>query len=142
VSDNGFEPWKELIEQIKECIVVGKYQATIPALLSILEGYVIRNIVKPTGRDARSVRLLEHLKKRAVNDGGIIASTPAIPWVSASTFLDNLFKNSHFGEPAPSFINRHWILHGRSAIDWKLADALRLLTALDTLSWAQSLPNA
>jgi hypothetical protein len=140
VQDSGFEPWRTIIEQAEECIIAGKHQVTIPALLSILEGYAIRNMIKPIGKDARRAHLLDHLEKlqkRAFDNGNTIASIPAIPWTSAFTFLGNLFKTRWFDEPAPSFINRHWVLHGRSEVDWKLADALRLLTALDTLSWAQ-----
>jgi hypothetical protein len=140
VQDSGFEPWKTTIEQAEECITAGKHQVTIPALLSILEGYTIRNMIKPIGRDAKRPHLLDHLKKlqkRAFDNGDMITLIPAIPWTSAFTFLGNLFETYWFDEPAPSFINRHWVLHGRSEVDWKLADALRLLTALDTLSRVQ-----
>ena len=55
--------------------------------------------------------------------------------LSAVTFLDHLFKPSDFEATRPTIINRHWILHGRSATDWTVADALKLVNALATLHW-------
>jgi hypothetical protein len=56
-------------------------------------------------------------------------------WESAIVFLGKLFSPSDFGSDEPSFLNRDWALHGRSANEWNAADALRLLNALSTLEF-------
>jgi hypothetical protein len=56
-------------------------------------------------------------------------------WRSGIAFLDKVFATSDFAQSQPPFVNRHWILHGRSSVDWKLADALRLVNALWTLNF-------
>lgn len=50
-------------------------------------------------------------------------------------FLSHLFAHAPFDSPRPQFINRHWILHGRSATDWAATDALKLVNALTALEW-------
>jgi hypothetical protein len=62
-------------------------------------------------------------------------SFTGIMWLSAVTFLDHLFAHSDFECTTPQFINRHWILHGRSAAEWTATDALKLANALATLHW-------
>ncbi len=58
-----------------------------------------------------------------------------VTWMSVVTFFEHLFANSDFDSTAPTFINRHWVLHGRSATDWTAADALKLVNSLATLIW-------
>jgi len=61
--------------------------------------------------------------------------TTSIIWKSTALFLARLFGSSDFASEGPTFLNRHWILHGRRAADWSIADAVRLLNALSTLDW-------
>jgi hypothetical protein len=56
-------------------------------------------------------------------------------WTSVVLFLDHLFASSDFQSASPAFINRHWILHGRSATEWTEVDVLKLVNALATLHW-------
>jgi hypothetical protein len=49
------------------------------------------------------------------------------------TFLSRVFASSDFTQQPPTFINRHWILHGGAPVDWTLSDALRLVNSLTTL---------
>lgn len=77
------------------------------------------------------------LKESKLHDKEGWEAVFATPWISNLAFIQNLFLRREFDQPQPSFLNRHWVLHGRSELNWKLADALRLLCAIDTLAWAQ-----
>src|SRR4030095_698695 len=54
-------------------------------------------------------------------------------WKSVATFMEKLYENSDFSGNRPFLINRHWILHGRDATAWTVADSIRLFNALQTI---------
>jgi hypothetical protein len=56
----------------------------------------------------------------------------AVFWKAGVLFLSRVFAPSDFTQQPPTFINRHWILHGRAPVDWTLSDALRLVNSLTT----------
>ena len=113
--------WATLLREIGSSIVDGRHRVTIPALLCTLEGYVIRTVIRPQGAEARDIRIIARLKEKSPLRADQDLNATGIPWLSAITFLDLLFARSYFDQPAPSLLNRHWVLHGRSETDWTLA---------------------
>jgi len=126
------EKWKNLLEEVFACIEGRKYRVCIPSLLSVLEGFTMESLHKKQNvrRSSTKVRDAVEGTKWHEQDDFI-----GVMWLSVVTFFQQLFAKSDFDSAAPTSINRHWVLHGRSATDWTAADALRLLNALDTLHW-------
>jgi len=56
-----------------------------------------------------------------------------IRWNTNAMFIEKLTAHSLFSEEEPLFINRHWLMHGRSAYDITEMDCLRLLNMIGTL---------
>lgn len=55
-------------------------------------------------------------------------------WISYSKFIRKLYEKSDFNNDEPRFINRHWLLHGRSSYNIEELDCLRLFNAVSSIS--------
>jgi hypothetical protein len=124
--------WQPLMQQTCAAIRRREHLLAVPSLLLMIEGFVAQmaDPAKPSQvRDTNLTRLLNQVEppKRL--------HTTSVIWKSTAIFLARLFGPSDFASDGPTFLNRHWILHGRCAADWSIADALRLLNALSTLDW-------
>ncbi len=62
-------------------------------------------------------------------------------WRSIAAFVGRLFLFSEFSGDCPPTINRHWILHGKAAPNWKKVDALKLFQAIHTVSCVFDIPR-
>jgi hypothetical protein len=124
--------WKNLLEEIFDCIKIAKYRICVPALISILEGFTAESICKALGTSRRDVNIAASLKRTRWHEDD---NLKGLLWMSLVVFLDRLFAHSDFESTTPSFINRHWILHGRSPTDWTASDTLKLVNALATVHW-------
>lgn len=120
--------WKALLIEIRESLIAGRHLVTVPALLTVLEGYAVTHVLKLPGTNVQ--KLFE--KAGFHRQGGIWA----IPAISTMHFLKRVFEESPFHQEPPQFINRYWVMHGRDHCKWTPADAFRLLNALETLRWA------
>lgn len=121
-------------------IRAGRYLVTIPAAIFIIEGYIADQLIKASLLPATVKSPVgKFLKKRHHHE-----DYEVFFWKSSTQFLENLFSNSDFAASEPTFINRHWILHGRSSVAWTQADALRLVNAIDTICdlFKKGLPKA
>jgi hypothetical protein len=124
--------WKALLKEVFQCLEEGQYKVCVPALTSVIEGFISESLFRKVQHPRKDIRPTKALAKTKWHEG---EDTVALFWMSAVVFLDRLFAHSDFESNSPSFINRHWILHGRSATDWTAADALKLMNALATLHW-------
>lgn len=111
---------------------LGPSTKSVPSLVSILEGFLAAALVKHASAPKRDIQVVVTLKRAKWHEKG---NFNAVFWISVVIFLSHLFAYVPFDSPRPDFINRHWILHGRSATDWTATDALKLVNALTTLEW-------
>jgi hypothetical protein len=122
--------WHPLIDEIVGSIRAGHHRVAIPATLTIMEGYLVSALVKAsltTAIKTNPFKVLEKAKWHEANN------LDARFWKAGVLFLSRIFAHSDFTQQPPTFINRHWILHGRAPVDWTLSDALRLVNSLTTL---------
>jgi hypothetical protein len=124
--------WNGLLEEVFECMQIGKRRVCVISLLTVLEGFLAQFLVGQQIMPAHKTKVADYLKRTQRHED---STYEAIWWISAVNFLNLLFKDSDFQSDCPSFINRHWILHGRSETEWATADALKLINALSTLHW-------
>jgi len=124
--------WKGLLGEVFECVQLGKPRVCVVSLLTVLEGFLSQYLVKEQIMPPNKTKVAAFFRgtKRHEHE-----TYDAIWWMSAVSFLNLLFQDSDFQADCPSFINRHWILHGRSETEWSTADALKLINALTTLHW-------
>jgi hypothetical protein len=117
---------------------------TIPATLTIMDGYLASALVKASLATPKVTTPLKVLKDAKWHEDDTF---DAVFWKAGVMFLSRVFASSDFTQQPPTFINRHWILHGRGPVDWTLSDALRLVNSLTTLEFlfvtvGQPKPNA
>jgi hypothetical protein len=124
----GLTQWHALLEESFESFEEGRHLIAILALISIIEGVIASARAVLT---ARRTHLLEACAKNAQKScaNGITAEM----WNSMKVFMEKLFEPAPFDGNRPTFINRHWILHGHDTTSWTVADALRLFNALQTV---------
>ncbi|AWV34934.1 hypothetical protein [Paenibacillus odorifer] len=120
-----YSNWRKLIDECIFCFRSEKYLVAIPSLISIIDG-ALAQIGGTSGIRIKGL-CLEQAQKQT---GG---SVKYYFWLSVYNFISNLFSKSDFNDPKPQFLNRNWILHGRSVAEWEKTDCLRLMQTLDTL---------
>jgi hypothetical protein len=124
--------WRGLLEEVFENIENKKYRICVPALLTIIEGYIAESVFQRLRTPRKNLKVVRAIKDGKWHESDSIG---AVMWLSVVTFLEQLFANSDFDADRPNLINRHWILHGRSVTDWTAVDALKLVNAVATLHW-------
>lgn len=131
-SSLHLEKWHPLLIQTFSAIKRNEFLVAIPALISILEGFVAQIAVqsKPSLiRETNAHQLAKELIPKDANNITYVLRN------STAAFIVKLYQHSDFSGAPPAFINRHWILHGRASSDWKPVDAIRLVNAMGTLVW-------
>ena len=129
-KNSELSQWQPLIDEIIASIRAGHHRVAIPATLTIMEGYLARALVKASLTTAKNVYPFKALKEAKWHEAKTL---DARFWKAGVLFLSRIFAHSDFTQQPPTFINRHWILHGRAPVDWTLSDALRLVNSLTTL---------
>jgi hypothetical protein len=128
---NDLIQWHPLLEQCFIAFESNLHLVTIPSLLSILEGAIAQNcnILKTQKTDITKPTKYKASQARQENPEAMEAFIRS----ALATFIEKLYARSDFSQNRPPFINRHWILHGRDATQWTVADALRLFNALQSV---------
>lgn len=120
---------KELFNDCINAYEEKRYLICITALLTLLEG--ILSCFGDTKTDIRMMRICRFNMDSTESNKKIINH---LIWVSFFNFISTLYEKSNFDQDEPAKINRHWILHGRTDTDWTDADALRLFSAVYSLT--------
>jgi len=132
--------WQPLLEQALTAYRRGDYAITVPALLTVVEGVLMR----AHGNQTRPIKVVtERIAQLEATFGG---SVTVMLWRVVGEFVRELYARSDFTGRRPRGLNRHWILHGRDVADWDRSESLRLFQAVDTLSYLleprPSIPSA
>ncbi len=120
---------KRLIEECRFAYDNKKYAICADSLVSAIEG-----ILSTFWSDKTNIRMMKVCQAKVdemANDNKHI--TKKYLWVSYNKFIRKLYEKNNFNDDEPSFINRHWLLHGRSAYEIEEIDCLRLFNALSSL---------
>ena len=98
------------------------------SLLSVIEG-----VLSEFSDDKKDVRMMKICQKQVdsypANGGTIIKHV----WTSYDKFIRKLYQKTDFTTEEPDNINRHWLLHGRSAFEIDELDCIRLFNAVQSL---------
>jgi hypothetical protein len=125
-------PWAGLIRQMDTAYRGSDFAIVVPSALVLLEGVLTR------GHDgSRGVR---DIVQGSIPSPPVGYSLHRVMRVAVNEFVQQLYAPRDFGGEEPSALNRHWILHGRSAADWDRADSLRLLQACYVVTYLAASP--
>jgi hypothetical protein len=128
MTSNELAQWHPLLRQCFIAFDSNLHLVTVPSLISALEGVVAQ---KCNTLRTKNIRMIQPTRDKAAQ--AIPLSMERLIWKSVATFMEKLYENSDFSGNRPFLINRHWILHGRDATAWTVADSIRLFNALQTI---------
>lgn len=120
---------KKLIEECKFAFENKKYAICAASLISAIEG-----ILSTFWDNKSNTKMMQVCKAKVdefVNETEHI--TKKYLWISYDKFIRRLYEKNDFADDEPSFINRHWLLHGRSAYEIDETDCLRLFNAISSI---------
>lgn len=104
------------------------YAMCATSLLSVIEG-----ILSEFSDDKKDTRMMKVCQKHVDNfptDGSTILKHV---WISYNQFVRDLYQKSDFTGTEPDDVNRHWLLHGRSAFEIEEIECMRLFNAVHSL---------
>ncbi|MDM5332873.1 hypothetical protein QUF56_06490 [Ureibacillus composti] len=116
---------------IKECVFAyesKKYIITSITLITVIEGILSK--FYPDKTNVRMMKVCQTQVDSIEEKNSIIEKHI---WHSYNNFVRKLYEKSDFSNAEPSFINRHWLLHGRSEYNLTEIDCLRLFNAVSSI---------
>jgi hypothetical protein len=134
-TDPATDKWRNLIHQLFDCLDRNEHVIAIPALFVLLEALIAEFLAMGNVNRIRENNPAKIFQDAHKQSGTVVGSVLAMIALSTRKFLELLYANSPFDRQPPSLINRHWVMHGRDASNWSVADALRLVNAVGTLHW-------
>lgn len=95
---------------------------------------VIEGILSTFWEDKKNIRMMQVCQAKVdklANEAEHIIKKYI--WISYNKFISKLYEKNDFSKDELGFINRHWLLHGRSAYKIEELDCLRLFNAVSSI---------
>lgn len=129
--------WHQAIEQCVYAYKGNMFILSICTLIPVLEG-----VLSTFEEDKRNIRMMKVCKEMLDTVENQLTIDPSnlegiynkILWISCYHFIKALYNKSDFSKDEPEIINRHWILHGRTAFNNSQIDSIRIFNAIETVS--------
>lgn len=118
-NSKELEEWHPLLNECFWCYSNKKFNVTIPALLSVLEGVIAKKWDNIDGQ----INVHNWINSKLATNN---VTFEIVYLKSISKFLKHLYKSIDFKHREHPKLNRHLILHGRSIKVWGKADSLKL----------------
>lgn len=119
---------KKLFDECWQAYQMKLYAVCSTTLLAVIEG-----ILSEFSDDRRDIRMMKVCQSKVDSfpeNGSLIEKHI---WKSYNLFIRNLYHKSDFTSTEPPQINRHWLLHGRSAYEISELDCIRLINSVHSL---------
>lgn len=120
---------KNLIDECWFSFTNKKYLICANSLVAVIEG-----ILSTFWEDKKNIRMMQVCQAKVdklANEAEHIIKKYI--WISYNKFISKLYEKNDFSKDEPGFINRHWLLHGRSAYKIEELDCLRLFNAVSSI---------
>ena len=119
---------KKLFDECWQAYQMKLYAICSTALLAVIEG-----VLSEFSDDRRDVKMMKICQSKfdSFPAGGSVLQKHI--WQSYNLFIRNLYHKSDFTLNEPPQINRHWLLHGRSAYEIDELDCIRLINAVHSI---------
>jgi hypothetical protein len=122
------EKYKRAVDECVYAYYNSKYIICSITLLTVIEGILSRFYP-----DKTNTKMMKVCQKQVDTIDGNKDIIKKYVWISYNNFIRKLYKKSNFDSEEPSFINRHWILHGRSEYNLTDIDCIRLFNAVSSI---------
>lgn len=137
MNNSENKQWHQAIEQCVYAYKNNMYILSICTLLPVLEG-----ILSTFEEDKTNIRMMKVCKemlntvenKLTIDPSYLEAILNKALWISCYHFITALYQKSDFSGAEPEMLNRHWILHGRTAFNNSQIDSIRVFNAIETVS--------
>lgn len=131
--------YKKLYPQIVIAAEMGCFQLACLGLFSLEDGILSDIVNQPKNTSFKKrMREIEDKINNKIPPSQTDLKVFAV-MISIGAFQETAFGNSDFDKPEPSYLNRHWILHGRSHRDFTKMDYIKMLLSLDALIFMANL---
>lgn len=124
---SDIKTWQPALEEAFLNLDEGRNMSCIALLLPLIDGVTSIKFSEPNFYKLNNRKAFFREKLRMAE-----TRLTKYLWQSYEAFADNFFKSC---QSSPSFLNRNWLLHGRDIPSSNLSDCLRLLQALETITY-------
>lgn len=133
INENGIFSTR-LISLIKEANLaydMELFNSCAIVLLSVVEGLIVRfsDVQKLKYTNASDI-----FKTSALDRGGHVRARYYYVITSICEFISCLYQKSDFSNAEPAFLNRHWVLHGRSQREIYPAECVKLFLFINSMN--------
>ncbi|MGR6342359.1 hypothetical protein ACU5CE_31895, partial [Priestia megaterium] len=128
LKNKGICKWHEAIKQSIYAHKNGKFILSISTLIPTLEG--ILSTFESNKSNIHMKKVCRNMLEKTDDEAWV----DKIMWTSCYHFVSALYERSDFNKEEPEILNRHWILHGRTAFNSSEIDSLRIFNSLETVS--------
>lgn len=119
---------KKLFDECWQAYQMKLYAICSTALIAVIEG-----ILSEFSDDRRDIRMMKICQSKVDSFPAAGSVIQKHIWQSYNLFIRNLYQKSDFTSNEPPQINRHWLLHGRSAYEIDELDCIRLINAVHSI---------
>ena len=119
---------KKLFDECWQAYQMNLYAICSTALIAVIEG-----ILSEFSDDRRDIRMMKICQSKVDSFPAAGSVIQKHIWQSYNLFIRNLYQKSGFTSNEPPQINRHWLLHGRSAYEIDELDCIRLINAVHSI---------
>lgn len=131
--------YKELFSQIIDAYYREHYYLACVGMFSLIDGVLAdtSQMIDATSFNKR-ISAIEKKISDKVDLNDFDRKTLCI-YTSMEKIKETMFGNSDFKETEPSYLNRHWIIHGRTRKSYSEYDFLKTVLCLDAISYMTQL---
>jgi hypothetical protein len=137
MNNSEIKQCHQAIEQSVYAYKNNMFILSISTLIPVLEG-----ILSTFEEDKTNIRMIKVCKEMVdaveerltIDPTNLQAILNKTLWISCYHFITALYQKSDFSGAEPEMINRHWILHGRTAFNNSQIDSIRIFNAIETVS--------
>lgn len=121
-----FSEWAVLLQEALQCFLEQRYLITIPALITIIEG-TLRKELEITG-----TRVIQPVKDKSEQSHSMIFEETN--WKTLLAVIEPLYRRVEFTSSIEPELNRHWVMHGKATPKQAKLSSLKLFNIVGTLA--------
>ena len=135
-------PYSSLFKQSYDAFAEGKTELSCMGLVPIIDGLLPLNT--STGGMTNFKKRVNNLYDKVIQNEELATDEYNL-FILYTTFknaVDILIGSSDFSQPEPDYLNRHWLMHGRSVKPKTKLDCIKLINIVYGMILLQDLANS
>ena len=127
IMESKIDKLKGVVNEALYAYNSGRYKVCGIALMAVIEGGLSQFLDNKNSTNIKRICEIEAGKHK--NEKNM----KCVFWISCNDFIKRVFDNRSFNENEPDFLNRHWLLHGRSKYQVNEVDCMKLFNAISCI---------